>query len=92
MTTSVVNKGRARPAPGDVYIGRPSLFSNPFVIGEDGTRAEVLAKFKTYFYKRLQSDEVFRQAVEGLRGKRLVCWCKPLPCHGDTIVEWLAQR
>ncbi|WP_129677783.1 DUF4326 domain-containing protein [Candidatus Chloroploca sp. Khr17] len=27
--------------PGDHYIGRPSPLGNPFVIGRDGTRAEV---------------------------------------------------
>ena len=26
----------------DVYIGRPSKWSNPFKIGEDGTREEVI--------------------------------------------------
>jgi len=26
-----------------------------------------------------------------LKGKRLGCWCKPLPCHGDILVG-LAER
>lgn len=30
-----------------------------------------------------------RPDLEPLRGKRLACWCHPLPCHGDVIVEWL---
>ena len=33
-----------------VYIGRPSKWGNPFVIGKDGTREEVIAKFKNYIF------------------------------------------
>ena len=24
-----------------------------------------------------------------LRGKKLGCWCKPDPCHGDVIIDYL---
>jgi hypothetical protein len=30
-----------------------------------------------------------RPDLEPLRGHRLACWCAPLACHGDVIVEWL---
>jgi len=33
------------PAPDRVYVGRPSKWSNPFVIGRDGSRDEVIAKY-----------------------------------------------
>jgi hypothetical protein len=33
-----------------------------------------------------------RPDLEPLRGKRLACWCAPLPCHGDVIVEWLESH
>ncbi|RWK52772.1 MAG: DUF4326 domain-containing protein, partial [Mesorhizobium sp.] len=36
------------PAPGRVYIGRPSKWGNPFVIGPDGSRAEVIAKYRAW--------------------------------------------
>ena len=29
--------------------------------------------------------------LEELRGKTLVCHCKPLPCHGDVLVELLHE-
>jgi len=90
--TTVVNKRTARPRDGDVYIGRPSIFGNPFEVGEDGTREEVLAKFKQYFLTRLAQDSTFHQAVEALRGKRLVCWCVPLPCHGQIIAAYLEEK
>jgi hypothetical protein len=68
----------------DVYIGRPSKWGNPFVIGKDGTREEVVAKYKEWFYanKLLFIDDIF-----SLRDKVLGCWCHPHPCHGDVIAE-----
>ena len=32
----------------DVYIGRPSKWGNPFVVGKDGTREEVIGKYKKW--------------------------------------------
>lgn len=73
----------------DVYIGRPSPFGNPYVIGRDGTRDEVIAAFEKYFLFRVRNDPEFKAKVESLRGKTLGCYCKPLACHGDVIVRWL---
>lgn len=65
-----------------VYIGRPSKWGNPFVIGPDGTRADVVRKFEEY----LQSNPVLMEAVKReLKGKDLVCFCAPLSCHGDIL-------
>lgn len=36
------------PAPGRVYIGRPGKWGNPFVIGRDGSREEVIAKYRAW--------------------------------------------
>jgi hypothetical protein len=33
-------------APYDVYVGRPSPFDNPFVIGRDGDRGTVIRKYR----------------------------------------------
>lgn len=82
MPTRVVNKYKEEY---DVYIGRGSLFGNPYIIGPDGTRAEVLEKYGMYFWGRLFSDDDFREQVKSLRGKRLGCYCKPQECHGDLL-------
>lgn len=66
----------------DVYCGRPSKWGNPFHIGKDGTRKEVIAKFKTYLFE----SELIND-IEELRGKVLGCWCKPLPCHCDILAK-----
>lgn len=81
--TRVVNR---RADAYDVYIGRPGKWGNPFMIGKDGSRAEVLAKYRTHV---LHQGHLLC-ALEELRGKRLGCWCAPLPCHGDVLVELLA--
>lgn len=86
--TKVVNKKNQRF---DVYIGRGSTFGNPYVIGKDGTREEVIEKYRKWFYKKLNNDR-FRKEVELLRGKKLGCFCKPLACHGDVIVEYLENN
>ncbi|MFA7101502.1 MAG: DUF4326 domain-containing protein [Bacilli bacterium] len=73
-----------------VYIGRGSPFGNPFVIGKDGIREEVIEKYRSYFRGKLE-DPAFKAMVLRLRGKRLGCFCKPKACHGDIIKEWLDE-
>ena len=76
--TTVVN---VRTSQYDVYIGRPSQWGNPFHIGRDGTRAEVIAKYRAYARRFARSE------LAKLKGKRLGCYCHPLPCHGDVLAE-----
>lgn len=71
------------PAAGRVYIGRPSKWGNPFVIGRDGTRAAVIDKYRAW----LLSMPELLGSLDELRGRDLVCWCAPLACHGDVLVE-----
>jgi len=66
-------------------------FSNPYFVEKYG-REECIELYKEYFYKRVEEDLVFREAVLSLRGKTLGCFCKPLACHGDIILEWLEKN
>lgn len=68
----------------DVYIGRPSQWGNPFKVGPDGTRAEVIAKYARVLKHDLMKME---KAHRLLKGKVLGCWCAPAPCHGDVLAE-----
>ena len=67
----------------DVYIGRPSKWGNPYSIGKDGTRKEVIQKYREYL---LNNPDLIKSLPE-LRGKILGCWCAPKPCHGDVLIE-----
>lgn len=68
----------------NVYIGRPSPYGNPFVIGRDGNRQEVIEKYRTWL---LGQPNLIRRIKEDLAGKTLGCFCAPLPCHGDILAE-----
>ena len=80
MSTTVVHCKRSEY---DVYIGRPSIWGNPFEIGKDGTRQEVINKYEDYI---LGNPELLAKLPE-LKGKRLGCWCAPQECHGDVLVD-----
>jgi mRNA interferase HigB len=73
--------------PGAVYIGRKfgaheaSEFQNPFVIGKDGTRKEVVQMYNEYIKSR---PDLLAKAKE-LAGKILGCYCAPELCHGDVL-------
>lgn len=66
----------------DVYIGRHSKWGNPFTIGKDRTREEVIEKYKKWILKQPQ----LLKDLKELKGKTLGCWCKPKKCHGDILV------
>ncbi len=69
-----------------IYIGRPTHFGNPFVIGKDGIREEVIAKYREWIYLPEQLE--LRKLVQKvLKGKDLLCYCKPEACHGDVLLE-----
>lgn len=72
----------------DIYIGRPSKWGNPFVMPRDGNRSEVIEKYRQYLTSRpdLLAD------IHELKGRRLGCYCYPLPCHGDVLAELADQR
>ena len=90
---TVVNK---RYESTGIYIGRPSILGNPFVIGKDGSRVEVVRKYSEWFYEQLGSNRALIEEIERLqyhykinKQLTLVCWCAPLECHGDVIKEYL---
>lgn len=69
----------------DVKITRGSDWGNPFVIGEDGDRETVIAKYRKYLDMK---DGLLHRLKSGeLSGKLLVCWCCPDGCHGDVLIE-----
>jgi len=67
----------------DVDIGRGSKWGNRFVIGRDGSRDDVISKYREWI---LKNDELLG-CLEELKDKVLGCYCKPLACHGDVLVE-----
>jgi len=72
----------------DVYIGRPGPWGNPFEIGKDGDREEVVEKYAEWL---LAQPELVEKAKQELKGKVLGCWCAPKLCHGN-ILEQIANE
>jgi hypothetical protein len=71
----------------DIYIGRPSKWSNPFKIGKDGDRGTVIQKYLDWVLT--QPDLL--STIEELKGKTLACWCAPQKCHGHVLVQLLNE-
>lgn len=83
MTTTVSRVGRVRKGPNTVYIGRPSKWGNPFVMGRDGDRIEVISKYRQW----ISSQPHLLSDLPELQDKILLCWCAPKACHGDVLAE-----
>ncbi len=81
--TEVINLHKTEADVRTVYIGRPSKWGNPYKSGVDGTRSEVIARYKQYV---LNTPELL-DSIHELEGKKLACWCHPKSCHGDVLVE-----
>lgn len=79
----------------DVYIGRGKCpktgmygkWGNPFILGKDGNREEVIVKFREYI---LNCPDLMNSLHE-LYEKTLACWCSPLACHGDVLAELVSK-
>ena len=91
--------------PDNIYIGRKgvvfidkkrfpennSIFANPFKIGKNGTREDVIEQYETYIRNKIESNEYFKQELCNLEGKVLGCWCHPEQCHGDVLLRLIDE-
>lgn len=89
MPTTVVN---LRKDKFDVYIGRGSKWGNPFRIGIDGNRREVIDKYEEWLLGVMSAPDgshapSLDEARAELKGKVLGCFCKPRACHGDILIR-----
>jgi hypothetical protein len=89
----------------DVYIGRAGKgregpLGNPISIGRTCPLCDEIHKdggstlncYKLYLLDRVNNDAEFKKLIESCEGKTLGCFCKPKPCHGDVIIEYLESR
>lgn len=80
----VLNKYKDTLPADAVYIGRPSKFGNPFNISTSRTREEAILMYREWIKTQ---PEIIESARKELKGKSLVCFCAPKPCHGDVLME-----
>ncbi len=85
----VLNKRKDVIPPGAIYVGRPSKWGNPFKIGDlmigiPMSREVVILRYKAMVLATLLKNPHY---LDELKGKDLICWCAPLPCHADVLLE-----
>jgi hypothetical protein len=69
------------------YPKHQSIFANPYKIGKDGNREEVIIKYKEYIINKLNNDKSLIDELISLKGKNLGCRCYPEYCHGNVLLE-----
>ena len=82
--------------PGNtVYVGRPGMWGNPFMVTDERTNSEAVIAFRLWLTVDGCTAGIPRKKFailaaidELLRGKDLACFC-PLdqPCHADVLLE-----
>lgn len=85
--------------PNTVYVGRPTPWGNPFVVGKPGgayTKLVTSRRHAWQLYASIAKDnpKLVAAAQAQLRGKNLACFC-PLPtqpyepdcCHAAVLLE-----
>lgn len=90
-----------------IYIGRKygnrqgSILANPFIIGRDGTREEIIEKYRRWLWSEYKKNGSVKQELVAIAERvkngekvKLVCWCHPKKCHGDVIkncISWMLK-
>jgi len=85
----------------NIYIGRKRIvfingtryppddspWANPFKIGINGDRSQVIEKYENY----IRNNPLLLNRINELKGKCLGCWCAPEPCHGDVLLKIIRE-
>ena len=74
--------------PFDVYIGRPSIWGNPFPISPNASRHAVIEMYEEW----IRNNPVLIDQLHTLKGKVLGCWCAPRRCHGDVLLKLMKEK
>lgn len=92
----------------EIYVGRAmpryslpeSPWANPYKIGRDGDRAEVLARYEEYVRENFGLERI--RLAFGYPSPVLACWCapkdgqplildKPEVCHAQILLRLAGQ-
>lgn len=100
MQIAVINKRRHPEEHAlAVYVGRPSPLGNSFKMSKTMGREDMITRYALWLDEELAwpdsavTHEMARLhlILEEHGELTLVCWCAPLPCHGDAIRERLLR-
>lgn len=96
----LVKRFRYTPKPGGIImpIHRPFPLGNPFKHKVDGTRHEVIQLYREWLPLHCEEPNIKKwldRIIKGVQNKEdiyLVCYCAPLACHGQVIIDWVNER
>ena len=80
--------------PGNIYIGRQkgcisaSKWRNPVSIEAVNGKVKAINLYK----RHIQRNTELLDSINELKGKKLGCWCAPLPCHGEILHLLVGNR
>lgn len=85
-----------RLPPSAVYVGRPTIWGNPWRVGGKAHGAlgpeEAVAGYERALVRRELVDRAgtpLRDRLRELKGRDLACWCDPgQPCHADVLLRY----
>lgn len=93
---TVVNKRHKKTELARTYIGRGSVYGNPFIMQLEEERDTVCEAYQAYFDKRIVEDPGFLEAMHRLARTarrqgylKLECFCAPKRCHGETLANYV---
>ena len=87
-------KGWKMPANA-IYVGRPTVWGNPYVVGSELMNGETLTAEKALELYEQHVAENFseRDIRHCLHDKDLACWCAlDEPCHADVLLRIANSR
>ena len=87
-------KGWKMPANA-IYIGRPTVLGNPYVVGSELMNGETLTAEKAIaLYEQHLADNFSERDIRHcLHDKDLACWCAlDQPCHADVLLRIANSR
>lgn len=88
--TAILNRRDLSPGweadPRVIYVGRPTPWGNPYKTNSLG-RDWAISQFRAYAIHRLQTEPEWLDPLRGATA--LVCWCAPLACHAEVLIELL---
>lgn len=78
----------------EIEIGRPSVFGNPLAIKAGKSREVVIERYEAYLRNECKAGGELKENILKLASRvragenlALVCYCKPLSCHGDLLAK-----
>lgn len=95
---AVLNKHHGNIPSGAVYIGRGSVWGNPYshLPSTKGavlvsSREEAVWWYTVYLNQAIADGRITVHQLASLHGKDLVCYCAPKSCHGDVLAHYAAH-